>query len=169
MLNQSLLLISTLLITACAGSYKIPEQADSAEITIVHSLPVFPSSTTVNVFDNEACQQNERSGRLAKVGNDTMIKDKIVTIKVQAGEPIFLASHLWKESGSEQYGYLNFHCSNLVSFTPQKNVQYKMKAKAVKNMQCELQIVEKKSQLPPIDLTLLKTREACNKTGMFDL
>ncbi|NRB38430.1 MAG: hypothetical protein HRU20_08165 [Pseudomonadales bacterium] len=170
MFNRPLLLLSsTLLLSACASSYKVPELADTANITIKHSLPMYPSSTTVNIFDNQECVASEQSGRLAKVGNDSMIKDKVLTVQVEAGEPVFLASHLWKESGSERHGYLSFHCSNLISFTPKKNTDYVLKARALKNARCEIELLEKHSKKVPAGIKKYKSKEACNKTGFLDL
>ena len=168
MLKNCFSISLVLFLSACAGSYHINELDDSAVLSIKHSLAVFPSSTTVNIFDNSACENNEGSGRLAKVGNDTMIKDKALDVKIKAGEVVYLASQLWKESGSERYGYITYQCNNLISFTAVKDGQYSFVAKALKNGDCVIELLEKSSQLPPLDMRVLQSKAACNNTGMLD-
>ena len=40
--------------------------------------------------------------------------------------------------------------------------------KALKNGDCVIELLEKSSQLPPLDMRVLQSKAACNNTGMLD-
>ena len=155
-------------LTACAGKYKIPESADTAKIQFIHAVANSESTTTIKVFDNEECAQNDNSAQLTKIGHHYTTKQRKANLPVVAGKKIFLASHLWKQVGNENQGFRNKNCSNLISFIPEKDKQYQFKAKFTNNNRCEVEIIDTESQLPPLDLNTHKALEACQKSGKFD-
>ncbi len=112
------------LVTSCTSSYTQPDFGDFASFTIEHKSSKYPSSTRVNVYNNDMCISEEGYGRLSRVRQEYNLLSKAVTARLSTGKQIFVVFDGSMEGSYSLNQYTTFTCTNLVSFIPIKGMSY---------------------------------------------